>query len=99
MDTNTGNPQKGVCYNTRAHQSVEIHERVATYPAQSGMVVSKHTHLRLKPPHRVPQNFSIFGIKLHCCTVIYFLTDLKNISSSERYDISKLGNICFGDHS
>ena len=31
--------------------------------------------------HRVSPNFSICGIKLHRCTVIYFLTNLENISS------------------
>ena len=74
---------------------VEIHERVATYPAQSRMVVSEHTHSPRAVAHRVPLNLSIFRIKVHRCAVIYFLTDLKNISSLESYDISKFGNICF----
>ena len=45
--------------------------------------------------HRVPANLSIYAKKHHRCPVIYFLTDLKNMSSLESYDISMLGNICF----
>ena len=47
--------------------------------------------------HRVCPNFYIFGIKLHCCPVIYFLTDLKNNYSLQSYEFSKLRNIYFGE--
>ena len=47
---------------------------------------------------RLPK-FSILGISLHRWAEFLFLTNLKNICSLESYDLSKLGNIGFGEQS